>query len=198
MLPVPHRTFSPPLRAIARECQVRLLAIAGLVAFLALTRGARAQTSSDSAASLRFDQGALRGLAGVAISIKATEEALRAGLDTTRLRALVELELRRSRIRILTAATDSAKTIMLQGLLTVGVSYGSAAPEIDGRFVYTRITLAQLVQPVRDPAIRTFAYTWESGYQPQFLETRALQRGTEESLRTQLTGFMNDYLKANP
>ena len=158
---------------------------------------ARAQQPSAQTPTAVFEESAMRGLTGIFVLIRAAAPAREAGLDTTAIRSLVELELRRSRIPVL--ARGDVR-ILLAGTLSVEISSGPERQlgDVPVRMISTRLALMQLTQVVRDPRIRTFATTWDSGSRPSFTARAELQFSVEQLIRGQLTAFMNEYLKANP
>lgn len=147
---------------------------------------ARAQQPSPQTPTAVFEESAMRGLTGIFVLIRAAAPAREAGLDTTAIRSLVELELRRSRIPVLARGDER---ILLAGILSVEISSGpeSQLGDVPIRMISTRLALMQLTQVVRDPRIRTFATTWDSGSRPSFTARAELQFSVEQLIRGQLT-----------
>jgi len=142
-----------------------------------------------------FKVSTLKGLRGVAVSVKITrdKENTLSLLKEAELQRDVEITLKKAGIELLQPTADV-------GLYIVLVKVASASQDGLNVAMHVQSSLLQIVQLSRDSAIKTEAQTWPAVSHARFgAASIAIAPGMiTQSVKDQAKDFVEDYLAANP
>jgi len=142
-------------------------------------------------AQLPNEQNSLRGIDSITVQVYLAEEAKLLSLDESRLRTIIELELRLGGISVV--GNSSVVLMADTRILPLKPKYAEAGND----FAYcTRLYIAQWAYVIRDSPFRQFVCTWDRtsfGY-----ATSSSGEIIENGWKKMAQDFVNDYLKVNP
>jgi hypothetical protein len=142
-----------------------------------------------------FKISTLKGLRGVAVSVKITRDKPETLvlLKESELQGEVEIALQTAGIEVLRPTSDV-------GLYVVLVKVAAAGPDGMTCAIHVQSSLLQIVQLSRDTTIRTEAQTWPSVSQARFgIVSLAITKSTiVRTVKDQIKDFADDWKAANP
>ena len=167
-------------------CITVLLGLAGIV--LAVSQSEKQQLDN-------FKVSTLKGLRGVAVSVKITRDKPETLvlLKESELQGEVEIALQNAGIEVLRPTADV-------GLYVVLVKVAATGPDGMTCAIHVQSSLLQIVQLSRDTTIRTEAQTWPSVSQARFgVVSLAITKSTiVRTVKDQIKDFADDWKAANP
>jgi len=135
----------------------------------------------------------LRGLQGVYVVVENPgPEAEQFGLTQADLQSDTELQLRQRGIKVLT----NQESVRTPGFPYLYVATGFVLSGSESAAIAVKVALMQRVVLERDPMLSCSAATWSVGYAATADAKQARQ--VRDSIRAGVSGFVNDYLAANP
>jgi len=141
----------------------------------------------------RYD--ALKGLKGVEVVIESLSKGEEiTGLTKDRIKTVVELELRKSRIKIF----SNKESLKIKGSPFLYIN--ANIQELDNNVGYvSSITLSirEFSSLERNPKIKVYADTWKNGLL-LIVPRKGASKSIVNAVRRLLDQFSNDYMKANP
>lgn len=142
---------------------------------------------------IREEIESLRGLQGVRVTVEDIDpEAKRDGLTKSQIQRVVELELRKAGIKVLTE--EEWFSIPSSAILSVNVNTDKSS---DGPYSFNiSLELVQRVALFRNPYFARLAPTWDTG-SVGTVEASNL-RNIYDSVKDTVDIFINDYLSVNP